>query len=139
MRNFIVIFLCSILCLSCKGQEKKRVELKGTKWECKIAEGCINIYEFKTDSTFTFSSCEMEDVYFGDYYFEAGFLMLDQKGSIYDENLPDSSIHRTERKLYKVDIRRDKLKHLSMSDWINGKWVHSDFKFDESYFYQKMK
>ena len=139
MRNFVVTLVFYILCLSCSAQSKERVRLEGTKWECKIAEGCINTYEFKTDSTFTFLSCEMQDEYFGDYYFEDGFLMLDQKGSIYDKDFPDSSRHRAERKLYKVEIKDDKLVHLFMKDWNNGKWIRSDFEFDDAYFYKKVE
>ena len=81
----------------------------------------------------------MEDEYFGDYYFEDGFLMLDEKGSIYDKDLPESSRHRAERKLYKVEIKDDKLVHLLMRDWNNGKWVRSDFEFDDAYIYMKVK
>ncbi|MBS4042940.1 MAG: hypothetical protein KGZ59_03915 [Chitinophagaceae bacterium] len=137
MRNLLVPLLYFILCFSFKAQEKQKRELTFTKWECKIAEDCINTYEFITDSTFKFFSCEMEDVYFRDYYFKDGFLMLDEKESIYDKNLTESSIHRSERKLYKVIIEKDKLKHLSMSTWTNDKWVQSDFKFDSNYIYIK--
>ncbi|MFD0975277.1 hypothetical protein [Salinimicrobium gaetbulicola] len=80
----------------------------------------------------------MQDEYFGNYYFEDGFLMLDEKGGIYDKDLPDSSIHRAERKLYKVEIKDDKLVHLFMSDWNNGKWVRSNFEFNEAYIYRKV-
>lgn len=43
------------------------------------------------------------------------------------------------RNLHRVDIKGQEFKHLSMSDWVNDKWVQSDFKFDESYVYRKMK
>lgn len=120
-------------------QKGAPVDLIGTTWKCEIADGCINVYDFETDSIFKFFSCEMEDEYYGSYYFKDGFLMLDQKGSIYDESFPESSIHRAERRLYRVDIKGQEFKHLSMSDWVNDKWVQSDFKFDESYVYRKMK
>lgn len=139
MKYFAVVLLCSNLCFACSAWVKQSTALVGTKWKCEIAEGCVNFYEFTTDSTFTFFSCEMEDQYFGNYYFEDGVLMLEQKGSVYDRYLPESSAHRAESKLYKVDVTGDKLKHISMSDWINGKWVESDFKFDENYTYQKTK
>lgn len=124
-----------ILSISCKAQEMQKADLNGTEWECKIAEDCTNTYKFITDSTFKFFSCEMEEEYFGDYYFKDGFLMLDEIESINDKNLPKTSPHRAERKLYKVVIEENKLKHLSMSNWINGKWVQSEFKFDENYIY----
>lgn len=65
--------------------------------------------------------------------------MLNQKGSIYDENFPESSRPRAERKLYKVEIRDDKLVHLFLSDWNNGKWIISDFEFSDAYIYRKVK
>jgi hypothetical protein len=141
MRNLMLILLCLGLFISCNSQnkqEKKSIILVGTKWECKITEGCTNFYEFKSDSSFIFYSCEMEDEYFGNYYLRGDTLILDQKGSIYDKDLPENSIHRTERKLYEVVIKDGKLKHLFLSDWVNGKWVKSDFKFDDSYLFKKV-
>ncbi len=144
MRNLTVILLCSILCVSCDAQKKQdikkenKVMLLNTKWESKIAEGCTNIYEFSSDSYFTFVSCEMEDEFFGNYYFSGDTLMLDQKGSIYDKILPNDSIHKVKRKLYKVEIKEDKFKFLLMSDWVDGKWVKSNFKFDDAYSYKKV-
>jgi hypothetical protein len=49
----------------------------------------------------------MQDEYFGDYHYEDEFVMLDQKGSIYEEDLPDSSMDKMERKLYKAEIMGD--------------------------------
>jgi len=122
--------------MSCNTQNKQ--ELSKTKWECKIVEGCINFYEFNSDSSFIFYSCEMEDEYFGNYYFRGDTLVLDQKGSIYDKDLPKESTERVDRKQYKAIIKNDKLKHLSTSNWVNGKWVKSDFKFDDAYSYKKV-
>ncbi len=130
MISFLYLFT------SCNTQNIQ--ELSKTKWECKIAEDCINFYEFNSDSTFIFYSCEMEDEYFGDYYFRGDTLFLDQKGSIYDKDLPKESIHRVARKLYKTVIEDDKLKHLFTSDWVNEKWVKSDFEFDDMYSYKKV-
>lgn len=135
----LIIILLVFLCTSCNVQKEQKIKLKGTKWNCKIAEGCINTYEFTTDSTFIFLSCEKDDEYFGNYYFKDGFLMLDQKGSVYDEYFSNSSIHNTEKKLYKIKIEENELKHLSVSDWINGKWIETNFKFDDTYLYKKVK
>lgn len=144
MRNLIMMIAFSYLFMSCNAQNKQELKkentlvLSKTKWECKIAEGCINFYEFKSDSSFIFYSCEMEDEYFGDYYFRGDTLILDQKGSIYDEDFPKESSHRAERLLYEVVIKKDTLNHLFVSDWVNGKWVKSDFKFDDAYSYKKV-
>jgi hypothetical protein len=80
----------------------------------------------------------MEDEYFGYYYFKNGYLMIDQIGSINEQELFNSSEEATERKLYKVKITETKLKHLSMSYLINEKWILSDFKFDAKYIYKKI-
>jgi len=144
MRNLITIIILSHLFISCNTRHKKESKkenifvLSETKWECKIADGCINFYKFKSDSSFVFYSCEMEDEYFGDYYFRNDTLFLDQKGSIYDKDLSKKSTERTERKLYELVIKDDKLKHLFMSNWIDDKWVKSDFKFNEAYSYKKV-
>jgi hypothetical protein len=137
MRNVIILFL--YLFVSCNTENKKEVKreqtykLEKTKWICKIADNCTNYYEFKTKNSFIFYSCEMEDEYFGNYYFKGDTLVIDQKGSVYDKDLPKESIHKTERKQYKLLIKDNKLKHLFMSDWVNEKWIKSDFKFDGSY------
>ena len=85
-----------------------------------------------------FYSCEMEDTYFGDYYFRGDTLNLDEKGSISDIELPENSIHRSGRHLYKALIKNKKLEHLTVSDYVNGKWVKSDFVFDKSYLYKQV-
>lgn len=118
--------------------EIKIPSLTNTKWECIIAEGCINMYEFKSDSSFMFYSCEMEDSLFGNFYFKGDTLILDEKGSIYDNEYPENSIHRTGRKMYWVSINGNKFKHLKMSEWVNGKFEKSNFKFNDKYYYIKM-
>lgn len=132
-----------LLFVSCGSKYKQELQkgniLSGTRWECKIADGCINSYKFNSDSSFIFYSCEMEDEYFGNYYFKSDTLFIDQKGSVHDAELPEESTERTERKLYELVIKNNELKHLSVSDWLNGKWVKSDFKFDDSYLYKKVK
>ena len=144
MRNLITIIIFLHLLISCNTRHKKEFKkentlvLSNTKWECQIAENCINYYEFKSDSSYTFYSCEMEDEYFGNYYFKGDTLVLDEKGSIYDKDLPKESSHRSERLLYEKIIKDGKLKSLFVSDWVNGKWVKSDFKFDDAYSYKKV-
>ena len=142
MRNLVIFSL--FLITSCSTQNKQGIKegntlkLSKTKWECKIAEGCINFYEFKSNSSFIFYSCEMENEYFGDYYFRGDTLILDQKGSIYDKDLPEQSIHKAERKRYEAIIKDGKLKHLFVSDWINEEWIKSEFIFDDAYLYKKV-
>jgi len=134
----ILIILFTLIVSSCKVNYRQKIDLTGTVWECEITDGCINTYKFTSNSTFLFLSCEMEDEYFGYYYFKNGYLMIDQIGSINEQELFNSSEEATERKLYKVKITETKLKHLSMSYLINEKWILSDFKFDAKYIYKKI-
>lgn len=115
--------------------ELGKTSLAGTEWQCKIAEGCINVYKFKIDSSYRFYSCEMEDSLYGIYIFKQDTLILDEKGSIYD--IPDDE-HKVSRKKYYIVIKDGELKHLKMYEWLNGKFELSDFKFDDSYSYKKV-
>lgn len=115
--------------------ESVKISLAGTKWQCKIAEGCINVYDFKNDSSYKFYSCEMEDSLYGSYFFKQDTLILDEKGSIYDT--PNDENKMTRKKYYIV-IKDNKLKHLKMYKWFNGKFELSNFKFDDSYSYRKV-
>lgn len=112
-----------------------KISLAGTEWHCKIAEGCINVYEFKKDSSFKFFNCEMVDSLYGSYYFKKDTLILDQKGSIYD--IPGDE-HNAGRKKYYAIIKDDELKHLKVYEWFNNKFKLSSFKFDASYSYKKV-
>jgi len=141
MKKIIYIFIL-LSTISCDSQSQNKTDesaLFETQWEYKIADGCIDIYNFKSDSSFTFFSCEMQDDFFGSYYFTNDTLVIIQEGSKYDEVLSEESIHRAEKKRYKTTINGDKLNHLSVDDWQNGKWVSSSFKFDDNYVFIKTK
>lgn len=125
-----VVFFYAIVCFS---QTKEKINLEGTKWECEIGKDCYNVYRFLTDTTFEFYSCEMEETYYGEYYFENNFLMIFEKGS-YEE-----SDDNYEQKLFKVCIKDNYLRHLSLSYMEEGKWVKSKFVFDDTYKYIKTK
>jgi hypothetical protein len=135
MKHSFIFLVIGITFNACS----QNTPLTNTKWECKIADNCINFYDFKTDSTFIFYSCEMEDTLYGDYFFKNDTLNLDEKGSIYDNVYKQDSPHRVGRRLYKVVIRDNKIKHLYFDEWTNGKWVKSDFKLPEKLLYEKVK
>ena len=115
-----------------------RASLTNTKWICEIADNCVNIYDFKEDSSYLFYSCEMEDSLFGHYYFKGDTLILNEQGSIYDEEYPEGSVHRSGRKIYWISFNGNKFKHLKMSELINDRFVISDFKFDDNLYYTKV-
>ena len=111
-----------------------KLSLAGTEWQCKITEDCINVYEFKINSSYKFYSCEMEDTFYGSYFFKQDTLILHEMGSI--DDIPNDE-HKTTKKKYYAVIKNDKLSHLKMYEWFNNKFELSNFKFDENYFYTK--
>ena len=121
-----------------KIKDKKSIPiLIDTYWECKIAENCRNVYFFNSDSTFLFYSCEREDSLYGAYYFRSDTLMIDEKGSVFDRDLPKASIHDAGRYLYWTVLGYDTLRHVKMSEWVNDKFEESNFSFDNDVFYLK--
>lgn len=111
-----------------------KLSLAGTKWQCKITEDCINVYEFKINNNYRFYSCEMEDTFYGSYFFKQDTLILDEIGSIYDTPKDE---HKITRKKYYVVIKNGRLSHLKMYEWFNDKFELSNFKFDQNIYYTK--
>lgn len=63
--NYILL---SFLLLSCNAQEKQGLpSLVNTKWEYKVAEGCISYIAFKADSTYEDYNCERDYPFSGKY------------------------------------------------------------------------
>lgn len=134
--NYLILLLTL---LSCNVQQKKLPSLANTRWEYKIAEGCINSYDFKSDSTFLYYSCEQEDSLFGNYFFKNDTLFIDKKGSIYDKAYKKDSPHRYERKRYAAIISDNQMKHLYFEEIINRDWKKSDFKLSQENLYKKVE
>ena len=123
-------------CIRSNLTQLENIPLAETKWQCKIAEGCINVYEFKIDGNYKFYSCEMEDSFYGSYFFIQDTLILDEKGNT---NHVSDEKYNVSRKRYYAVIKDCKLTHLKMYEFFNGKFVLSNFKFDEKYYYTKKK
>ncbi|MDR0229154.1 MAG: hypothetical protein LBI72_08845 [Flavobacteriaceae bacterium] len=132
MKNIYILIVVFFYAIVCCSQTQEKIDLVGTKWECKIGKDCVNVYKFITDTTFEFYSCEMKETYYGDYYFENNSLMIYEKGS-YEQS------DYYEQKLFKVCIKDNYLKHISLSYMEKGKWVKSKFVFDDIYKYMKIK
>ncbi|MDM1046610.1 hypothetical protein HX004_08365 [Myroides sp. 1354] len=132
MKKIYILIIAFFYAIACFSQMKGKINLAGTKWECKIEKDCVNVYKFLTDTTFEFYSCEMEETYYGEYYFENNFLMIYEKGSYEPSDY-------YEQKLFKVCIKDNYLQRLSLSYMEKGKWVKSKFVFDDTYKYMKVK
>jgi hypothetical protein len=142
MKLFPMIF-CIVVFSTCNQLKTDKIDnsnilmpekllIAGTKWRSKIAENCFNVYEFKTDSMYSFNSCEMEDTFYGSYSFKQDTLILNEKGSVYDK--PNDE-HNSTRKKYYAIIANGKLRHLKMYEFFNNKFELSNFKFDDSVYY----
>lgn len=114
----------------------QKLTLAGTEWQSKIAENCFNVYEFKTDSVYRFNSCEMEDTFYGSYFFKQDTLVLNEKGSIYD--IPNDE-HNSTKKIYYATIIKGQLRHIKMFEFFTNKFELSNFKFDDNIYYTKKK
>lgn len=133
MKYYFIPLVFGIIFNACS----QNVPLTNTKWECKIADDCINTYTFKTDSTFIFYNCEMDDILYGNYLLKRDTLVLDTKSSVYDNVYDEDSPHRYERKKYIAIIQDNTIKYLWLEELTNGKWSKSDFKFTNDYLYIK--
>lgn len=112
-------------------------DLQGGKWSYKIADGCINTYQFKPDSLYVFYSCEMEDTYYGKYFVKNDTLHLKEYATATDSLLSTDSPERSEKAKFKVIMVDNKLKHILRIEEVNGVWRKSNFSFPENYLYVK--
>lgn len=130
------------LCFACKisGQSQaESISIENSKWVCSIAENCTNIYEFGFDSNFIFTSCEMNDIYFGKYYFSKDTLIMEQFGSVDNVESMLGAVNMSELKQYRAIVNTQELIHVDLYDWENGKWMKSTFQFDPQFTYSKIE
>ncbi|WP_353100436.1 hypothetical protein [Myroides odoratus] len=127
--RLLFLFLCGLHTFA----QETKFDLKGTVWQCSISKDCVNQYSFLTADTFEFYSCEREETYYGEYYFENDFLMIYEKGS-YEE-----SEDYYKQKLYKVSLKAGCLVHVQLSYKEGEQWIASNFVLDDKYEYCKAK
>jgi len=151
MNKFILLSFLSFLACNQKNNQSKEPEtinsqnqmsmddLQGAKWSYKIADGCINTYQFKPDSLYVFYSCEMEDTYYGKYFVKDDTLHLDEYATATDSLLSIDSPERSEKAKFKVIMVENRLKHIVRLEEVNGVWRKSNFSFPENYLYVKEK
>lgn len=150
---FLILFV--ILLSSCNQRNSGKVEkynetsispiqldsLINTKWECKIAVGCISYYSFGTNSKSIFYSCESEDKYFGSYLVNNDTLYIHNYFTDRDSLLPKESDLRSQEAKYKLILVNGKLKHVER--WVfskaNSLWEKDSFKFDNNTTFERVK
>lgn len=153
MKRFISLIMLSFL-LGCQSSSNKKndaepneglakmPELEGTQWQFKIADNCINYYQFKSDSNSIYYSCESEDKYYGKYYIENDTLYIHNFVTDTDSLLsPMDSEHRSAPAKYKLILKDNKLKHVERWSYSvrQDSWSKDNFNFDEDYLFEKVQ
>lgn len=155
MNKCYFLILCVILLGSCNQRNSGKVEkytgnsisqiqlatFINTKWECKVAEGCISYYSFGTNGKSIFYSCESEDKYYGSYLVNNDTLYIHNFVTDRDSLLPKESDHRSQEAKYKLILVNGKLKHVER--WVfskaNSLWEKDSFKFNDSSTFERVK
>jgi len=131
------LFSCIIILCSCTIKEKIEFRaLINTKWEYKVAEGCINYVYFNNDSTYENYNCEI------DYPFSGKFQVKNDTIYLIEIDLASELPGETQKIIKsrcKGILKDGKLKFINNEDLINGKWRKSNFKTTEEIFYEKVK
>lgn len=129
--NYLLILL---MLFSCNMQEKKN-PLINTKWEYKVAEGCVSYITFKADGTYEDYNCERDYPFSGKYELKKDTIYLIEIDLASD--LPGEKrkvIKGRSKYLYKGES----LQYVSWEDFKNEKW--SDITFPPNViFYKKVE
>lgn len=151
MERFILLFF--IVLFGCQSSSNKKnnmiekesvsqmPELEGTQWEFKIADGCINYYQFKSDSNSIYYSCESIDKYYGKYYIENDTLYIHNFITDNDSLLSSMECeHRSQQAKYKLVIKSGKLKHIERWSYSKVKdlWTKDNVVFAEDYLFERV-
>ena len=75
--GLLIIINLNTTCIS------QTVDFVNTKWVYKY-DDCQDYLEFKKDKKYLSFSCETNETIYGSYYFDDGFLILEQKEGEYD-------------------------------------------------------
>ena len=117
-------------------QKENLPSLINTKWEYKVAEGCINYILFKKDSTYEDYNCELDFPFRGKYQVNKDTIYLTEIGLASD--LPGET-RRVIKSRDKGILKNGKLKFIDGEGLVDGKWEKSDFQPTEEYLYEKVK
>jgi hypothetical protein len=113
--------------------------LMNTKWEHKIAEGCVNSYDFVSDSTYQFYSCEMEDIAKGSFFIKNDTLIL-MELNLKDVYSNDGSVSQEEEKVrFKIVFEENYFVLVSREQFSGENWIKRHVPNLEQYRYYQVK
>lgn len=155
MNNYFFLILSVIFLGSCNQRNSGKVEKHtrnsisetqlatfiNTKWECKVADGCISYYSFGTNGESIFYSCESEDKYYGNYLVNNDTLYIHNFVTDRDSLLPKESDQHSQEAKYKLILINGKLKHVER--WVyskaNSLWEKDNFNFNDNLTFERVK
>lgn len=124
-----------LILLSCNIQDKQKpLTLANTKWEYKVAEGCVNYIYFNNDSTYEDYNCEIDYPFSGRYQIRKDTIYLIEIDLA--SNLPNEK-RRVIKSKTKGILKNDRLKFFDRENIIDGKWIKSGTKSIEEILYKK--
>ena len=149
-KNLTLIFL-TLFCGCQNTPEKSKLfyetelskipELEESKWQCKIAEDCIDYLQFLSDSFFVSYSCEADFKSYGKYYVKNDTLFIYEYAYDIDSILSESDgYYGLGKSMYKVVFKSSRLKYVekwSFSEEKNS-WINDKFVFSDDYLFEKI-
>ncbi len=119
MNYLLILFLL----LSCTMQERQN-PLVNTKWEYKVAEGCLSYITFKKNGTYENYNCEMDYPYSGKYEIKNDTIYLIEIDL--ESNVPSVNKKNNYKKVItrrsKLVNKGDSLQYFSWEAFENKKW-----------------
>lgn len=119
--------------------QEKQNPLANTKWEYKVADGCVSYISFKKDMKYIDYNCEMDYPYSGKYEIVNDTIYLIELDLI--SNLPNVNKKNNFKKVVKRRIKLikngDSLLYFSWEAFENKKWAENNI-ISNKIFYKKI-
>ena len=118
--NYILLFF---MLLSCNVQEKQGLpSLINTKWEYKVAEGCISYIAFKADSAYEDYNCERDYPFLGKYEVKNDIIYLTEIDLATDLSGEKRKVVKGRSKYL---IKGEYLQYVSWEEFKDKKWLEA--------------
>lgn len=117
-------YIFFLLMLLSSNLHEKQNSLINTKWEYKVAEGCISYISFKKNGTYENYNCEMDYPYSGKYEIKNDTIYLieiDLKSNVPSIN-KKNNYKKVITRRSKLVNKGDSLRYVSWEAFENKKW-----------------
>lgn len=148
----ITTLIITILLLGCQNSiEKcklsnetklsKMPRLEGSKWQCVIAEDCVDYLQFLSDSLFISYSCEADYKSYGKYYVKSDTLYIYEYAYDIDSIMSElDGYYGLGKSMYKVVVKSGRLKYVEKLSYSEGRnsWINDNVVFREDFLFEKI-